>query len=52
MQGLKYGEQQIDITLTGRGAKIKRFMVNGKPQSNYAIPRNAKGKTSISIVLG
>lgn len=52
LQGLKYGEQQIDITLTGRGAKIKRFMVNGKPQSNYAIPRNAKGKTSISIVLG
>lgn len=52
LRGLKYRGQQIDISLKGHGAKIKLFVVNGKPQTHYAIPRNVKGKTSISIVLG
>ena len=49
--GLKYRNQNLDITLIGKGSKVKSFMVNGKAQHTYSISRISKGKQNIVITL-
>jgi hypothetical protein len=52
LQGFKYREAVLDITVTGTGNKIRRLTVNGKQQSlPYTLPSTAKGKSDIRIEM-
>jgi hypothetical protein len=52
LNDLKYGGQTISISLTGKGSKVKSFIVNGKTQAQPAIASTGRGHTTIKIVLG
>lgn len=51
IKGIKYRNQNIDITLLGKGTKVKSFVVNGKAKSSYSVSSLTRGTQSIVITL-
>lgn len=51
LKGLKYRNQEIEVSLEGKGTQIKSFTVNGKPQAKAVVLGNGQGKKKIHIVL-
>ena len=52
LQGFKYREAVLDITVTGTGNKIRRLTVNGEQQVlPYIVPSTANGKFGIRIEM-
>lgn len=51
LEGFKYRDATLDITVSGYGNEIKSFKVNGKEQSPFIAAKNAKGKMKIDIVM-
>ena len=52
LKDLHYQGQELEVTLEGKGSKVKSFTVNGVSQTSYAIAKLAKGKMVINIILG
>ena len=52
LDGFKYRDASLDITVSGYGDRIKSFIVNGKEQKDAFIPaKKAKGNMKIEIVM-
>lgn len=50
LSGVKYRNSTLNITLSGRGSKVKKFTLNGVPTAPY-LPANVVGEQNISIEL-
>lgn len=50
LEGFKYRDAVLDITVSGYGNEIKSFTVNGKSSKPF-IPAKAKGNLKIDIVM-
>lgn len=51
LEGFKYRDADLDITVSGYGNEIKSFKVNGKEQQPFIAADKAKGKMNIEIVM-
>lgn len=51
LEGFKYRDADLNITVSGYGNEIKSFKVNGKEQSPFIAANKAKGKMDIEIVM-
>ena len=51
LEGFKYRDADLDITVSGYGNEIKSFKVNGKEQKPFIAANKAKGKMNIEIVM-
>ena len=51
LEGFKYRDADLDITVSGYGNEIKSFKVNGKEQQPFIAAKKAKGKMNIEIVM-
>ena len=51
LEGLKYRNAKIDITVSGYGNRIKSFKVNGKEQAPFIPADKAKGNMKVDIVM-
>ncbi len=51
LDGFKYRDAVLDITISGYGNEIKSFKVNGKEQSPFIPANNAKGNMKIEITM-
>ena len=51
LEGFKYRDAVLDITISGYGNEIKSFKVNGKEQSPFIPAKKAKGNIKIEIVM-
>ncbi|MDE6769745.1 MAG: hypothetical protein K2J78_08500, partial [Muribaculaceae bacterium] len=51
LNGFRYRDAMLDITVSGYGDKIKSFKVNGKDQMPFIPAKNAKGNMKIDIVM-
>ena len=51
LEGLKYRNAKIDITVSGYGNHIKSFKVNGKEQAPFIPADKAKGNMKVDIVM-
>lgn len=49
LKGLKYRNAVLDIKVTGSGAKIKKFMINGKETVNF-VPADISGNVCVEII--
>lgn len=50
LNGVKYRDAEIDITVTGSGDSIAQFTLNGKNHAPY-IPADFKGKAEVLITM-
>ena len=51
LDGFKYRDADLNITVSGYGNEIKSFKVNGKEQKPFIAANKAKGKMNIEIVM-
>lgn len=51
LDGFKYRDATLDITVSGYGNEIKSFKVNGKEQAPFIPAKNAKGHMKVDIVM-
>ncbi|MDE6553270.1 MAG: hypothetical protein K2K98_09985 [Muribaculaceae bacterium] len=51
LEGFKYRDADLNITVSGYGNEIKSFKVNGKEQKPFIAANKAKGKMNIEIVM-
>lgn len=51
LEQLKYKNADLDISITGSGDNIGRFLVNGKPVKTNMLKNISKGKLSIEIEM-
>ena len=51
LDGFKYRDADLNITVSGYGNEIKSFKVNGKEQKPFIDAKKAKGKMNIEIVM-
>ena len=51
LDGFKYRDADLNITVSGYGNEIKSFKVNGKEQQPFITASKAKGKMNIEIVM-
>ena len=52
LAGVHYRAAVLTIALTGSGDHIARFLYDGKPQAQPAVPANAIGSHTVAITLG
>jgi hypothetical protein len=50
LQGIRYRDAIISITLRGSGTKIKSFVINDQQKKNF-IPAYVRGEQNIVIML-
>lgn len=51
LNGFKYRDANLDITVSGYGNEIKSFKVNGKEQDPFIPAKKAKGNMKVEIVM-
>lgn len=51
LEGFRYRDATLNITVEGYGDKIKEFTVNGKKQAPFIAAKRAKGTMDIRIVM-
>ncbi|MDE6194218.1 MAG: hypothetical protein K2M83_09585, partial [Muribaculaceae bacterium] len=51
LDGFKYRDADLNITVSGYGNEIKSFKLNGKEQKPFIAVNKAKGKMNIEIVM-
>lgn len=51
INGLRYRNAVLNISVRGEGKKIKKFLTDGRPGRQYSVSRSIKGKHSIDIEL-
>lgn len=51
LDGFKYRDAKLDITVSGFGSEIKSFKVNGKEQEPFIPAKKAKGNMKVEIVM-
>ena len=51
LTNFKYRDALLDITISGYGANIKSFKVNGKEQAPFIAAAKAKGNLKVEIVM-
>ena len=51
LNGFKYRDATLDITVSGYGNEIKSFKVNGKEQAPFIPAKRAKGDMKVEIVM-
>ena len=51
LTGLHYRAAVLDVSLTGRGSHVARFLYDGQPQASPAVPSTARGPHTVAIVL-
>ncbi len=51
LDGFKYRDAKLDITVSGYGSEIKSFKVNGKEQEPFIPAKKAKGNMKVEIVM-
>ena len=51
LNGFKYRDANLDITVSGYGNEIRSFKVNGKEQAPFIPAKKAKGDMKVEIVM-
>ncbi|MBK7213863.1 MAG: hypothetical protein IPH88_11330 [Bacteroidales bacterium] len=51
LSGLKYRHSELNVTLSGKGSKIKSMFLDGKIQAGNNIPQGLEGKHEIKIIV-
>lgn len=51
LDGFRYRDALLDITISGYGDTIKSFRVNGREQEPFIPAKKAKGKMTVEIVM-
>ena len=51
LNGFKYRDANLDITVSGYGNEIKSFKVNGKEQDPFIPAKKAKGNMKVEILM-
>ena len=51
LNGFKYRDAHLDITVSGYGNEIKSFKVNGKEQDPFIPAKKAKGNMKVEILM-
>lgn len=51
LSGIRYRNISLDITIKGKGSRIKSFRINGKQQANPFVSSSAKGNVAVVVEL-
>jgi len=51
LNGIHYRQAVLNVSIMGKGNKIKTFSINGNPQNRFMIDAGAKGVNNIKIEL-